>query len=146
MTTAHDKNEAEVHQRIDDLLTAVRAMDLTGVMALYAPEMVSFDMGPPLRAVGAAAKQHNWVELFALYQSPLGYEIHDLTLTVGDDVAFAYSLNHSSGTLRDGRRSDLWLRWTSCWRKRDGEWRIVHDHVSVPIDFVHGSALLSLQP
>jgi hypothetical protein len=32
-----------------------------------------------------------------MYERPLGYEIRDLTLTLGDDVAFGHSLNRVSG-------------------------------------------------
>jgi ketosteroid isomerase-like protein len=107
---------------------------------------VSFDIVPPLRHVGAAAKRKNWVDAFAAYQPPLGYEMRDLTITVSDDVAFGHSLNRISGTLQNGHRSEVWLRWTACFRKIDGTWLIAHDQVSVPVDFESGSALLDLEP
>jgi len=98
---------------------ALRAMDLEGVMSLYAPDIVSFDIVPPLRHVGATAKEKNWAHLFVMYQRPLGYEIRDLTLTLGDDLAFGRSLNRVSGTLKNGNRTNFWLRWTACFRKID---------------------------
>jgi ketosteroid isomerase-like protein len=88
----------------------------------------------------------NWVDVFTAYQRPLGYEIRDLTITVGDDVAFGYSLNRISGTLKNGNRSDFWVRWTACFRKVDGNWLIAHDQVSVPLDVESGRALLNLKP
>jgi ketosteroid isomerase-like protein len=146
MTTQRAMDEADIRRRIDNGVTAIRAMDLEGVMALYAPDIVSFDIQPPLRHLGAAAKRKNWMDVFVTYQRPLGYEVRDLTLAVGDDVAFGYSLNRISGTLPNGRRSDRWVRWTACFRKIDGAWLIVHDHVSAPIDFASGRALLDLEP
>ena len=86
-------DEANIRQRINRWVEALRAMDLEGVMSLYAPDIVSFDIVPPLRHVGAKAKERNWVHAFAMYQRTLGYEIHDLTLTLGDDVTFGHSLN-----------------------------------------------------
>jgi ketosteroid isomerase-like protein len=65
---------------------------------------------------------------------------------VGDDVAFCHSLNRVSGTLRNGHRSDFWVRWTACFRKIDGTWLIAHDQVSVPVDLQSGRALLDLEP
>lgn len=50
-------DEADIRQRIDRLVEALRAMDLEGVMSLYAPDIVSFDIVPPLRHVGAQAKR-----------------------------------------------------------------------------------------
>ena len=77
-------------------------MDLEGVKPIYAPEIVSFDIVPPLQHVGAAAKWKNWADVFTAYHRPLGYEIRGLTITVGDDVAFGHSLNRISGTLQNG--------------------------------------------
>jgi len=144
MTTQHD--EAAIRQRIDTLLDAIRATDLDGVKPIFAPDLVSFDIVPPLRHVGAAAKWRNWADVFAAYRRPLGYEVRDLTITIGGDVAFVYSLNRINGTLRNGNRTDMWLRWTGCFRKIDGDWFIVHDHVSVPLDMASGKALRDLEP
>ena len=69
---------------------------------------------------------------------PLGYEVRDLTITMGNDVAFGHSLNRISATLKNGKRSEFWLRWTTCFRKMDGNWLIAHHHVSVPIDVESG--------
>jgi uncharacterized protein (TIGR02246 family) len=146
MAIQRPTDEANIRQRIDRWLEALRAMDLEAVMSLYAPDIVSFDIVPPLRHVGAKAKEKNWIDAFAMYQRPLGYEIRDLTLTLGDDVGFGHSLNRVSGTLKNGNRTDFWLRWTACFRKIDGNWLIAHDQVSVPIDPESGRALLNLEP
>ena len=146
MATQHAIDEADIRQRLDKAVAALRAMDLEGVMSLYAPDIVSFDIVPPLRHVGADAKRKNWVHAFAMYQRPLGYEIRDLTITLGDDVAFGHSLNRVSGTLKNGNKTDFWLRWTTCFRKIDGNWLIAHDQVSVPLDLESGRALLNLEP
>ena len=146
MATQHAIDEAAIRQLIRQGVAAVRAMDLEGVMALYAPDVVSFDIGSPLRHQGAPAKRKAWVEAFAMYQRPLGYEIRDLTLTVGDGVAFGHSLNRISGTMNNGTSTDFWLRWTTCLRKIDGTWLITHDQVSVPVDPQTRRALLDLEP
>lgn len=146
MATQHAIDEADIRQRIDKLVEAVHAMDLEGVKSIFAQDIVSFDIEPPLQHVGAEAKWKNWRGVFTAYQPPLGYEIRDLTITVGDDVAFGHSLNRISGTLKSGTRIDYWVRWTACFRKIDGNWLIVHDQVSVPIDVMSGRALLNLKP
>jgi len=50
------------------------------------------------------------------------------------------------GKLASGQVADLWVRWTACFRRIDGVWLIVRDHVSVPADLQHGGALLNLTP
>ena len=122
-------------------------MDFEGLRACFAPDMVSFDVaGPPLQTLGAEAKLKNWEMAFTVFQRPLGYEIRDLTITVGDDVAFGHSLNRISGTLKNGNRTEFWLRATTCFRKIDRTWLIAHDQVSVPLDLESGRALLNLEP
>jgi hypothetical protein len=44
--------EALIRQRVADCVTALRAKDIDGVMSVYAPNLVSFDIAPPLRYVG----------------------------------------------------------------------------------------------
>jgi uncharacterized protein (TIGR02246 family) len=140
----HD-DEAHIRRLIDSLVEAVRTKDLETVRTIFAPDVVSFDIVPPLRHVGAEAKSRNWADVFAAYET-LDYEIRDLTITVGGDVAFVFGLNRISGTLRIGRPTEHWVRWTGCFRKVDGRWLIAHDQVSVPADMATGRALLDLEP
>src|SRR5215469_2118617 len=75
-------DEANIRQRINKWVEALRAMDLEGVMSLYAPDIVSFDIVPPAAPRGSKGKRERRAHLFVMYQRPLGYEIRDLTLTL----------------------------------------------------------------
>jgi ketosteroid isomerase-like protein len=142
MTAEHSGDEIAIRQQLDKLLEAIRAADLDGVKAIYAHNIVSFDVGPPLQRVGVEGKCQNWEEVFTMFQPPIGYEIRELMITSGGGVAYAHSFNRLSGTLKDGSRSSgIWVRATFCFVKIAGEWRIAHDHVSVPLNFE--SALLN---
>ncbi|HEY1302536.1 MAG TPA: nuclear transport factor 2 family protein [Vicinamibacterales bacterium] len=146
MASQQARDGADIRQRVIRLAEAICAMDLDGVMSMYAPDVVSFDIEPPLQHVGAEAKKKNWVNVFSMYQRPLEYEIHDLSITVDEDVAFGHSLNRISGTLKSGNRNEHWVRATFGFRKIGGTWLIAHDQVSVPLDFSTGRALLNLKP
>lgn len=144
---ANKKNdEAAIQRLLDDGINALRDKNVEGVMAMYAQEVVTFDIVPPLRYVGADALRKLWEETFSLVQGAIGYELHDLNITVGDDVAFTYSLNHISGTTNAGQKTNIWLRWTACFRKINGKWLIVHHQNSVPADLRTGRAVLDLKP
>jgi uncharacterized protein (TIGR02246 family) len=140
------KDKAEIRALIDGFVKAIRAKDVNGVMSVFAPDVVSFDLGPPLQHGGGEAFATRWQELFTSYQGPIDYEVHDLSVMAGDDVAFTHSLNRIGGTTRSGQRTDRWLRWTACYRKIDGRWLIVHEQVSVPVDVKSGRAALDLKP
>lgn len=143
-TQAND--EADIRRRLDKTVEAIRAMDLEALMPIYATDIVSFDIEPPLQHLGAEAKRKNWTKVFTMYQGPLGYELRDLAITAGDDVAFVRTLARLSGTLTSGQSAGYWVRWTTGWRRVERDWRIVHDQISVPVDFETGKALLNLRP
>jgi ketosteroid isomerase-like protein len=57
-------------RRIEDSVKALRAKDIDGVVSLYAPNIVSFDITPPLRYVGVEGKRRAWQEAFAGSSGP----------------------------------------------------------------------------
>lgn len=138
--------ETPVRQRVEEWARAVGAKDIEGVMSLYVPDIVSFDLNPPLRYGGTETKRKAWQAMFATYAGPIGYEVHELKVTAHGELAFAHSLNCVSGTLANGHTSEMWVRWTGCFRRVDRIWLIAHDHVSVPADLEHGKAALHLKP
>ena len=71
---------------------------------------------------------------FASFQGEIGYEVRDLHVTAGEEVAFSHSLNRLHGTTAEGKRTEMWFRETLCFRKIDGAWKIVHEHASMPFD------------
>jgi uncharacterized protein (TIGR02246 family) len=147
MTTPNRTGEeAEIRQLIDGFQRAIRAKDLSGVLSVYAPDIVSFDLVPPMQHVGIGAYRQPWEETFASFDGPIGYEVSDLHISAADEVAFSHSLNQMSGTTKGGQTTSMWVRWTACFRKLDGRWRITHEQVSVPIDLESGRALLDLEP
>lgn len=147
MPQSRAADEADIRQLLDKMAVAIRAMDPAALTACFAPGVVSFDVGPQLRSAGAAAKMQNWMAAFAAFQAPIGYEIRDLAVVVGDNVAFGHSINRLSGTLKNGSgRVGPWVRYTGCFKKINGAWLIAHDHVSTPINVMTGQALLNLEP
>ncbi|WP_345435481.1 YybH family protein [Actinoallomurus vinaceus] len=146
MPTQREVDEATLRQHVDKIVEGIRANDLEGLKQLYATDVVSFDVEPPLQHEGIAAKLKNWTNAFTFFQA-VTYEVRDLTLTVGDDVAFGHCFGRLSGTLKNGTAtSGMWVRATFCFRKIDGNWLIVHDQVSVPFDISSGKGVTDLEP
>lgn len=138
-------NEAQIRELIDHFAEAFRAKDVKGIMAFFAPEIVSFDILPPLEAVGAGTFVTHWEEFFGAYHT-LDVDFPDVNVVAADDVAFSYCLHRVKGTVKSGQKTDWWLRWTAGYRKTDGKWLIVHEQVSVPNDLKSGKAMLDLKP
>jgi ketosteroid isomerase-like protein len=80
--------------------------------------------------------------VIASYRTGTGREIRDLEITAGADLALCHFMVRISGTMRDGTEVGMWVRATSCLRRQDGAWTIVHEHASVPFDADTGQAIL----
>ena len=146
MPAQREEDEARIRQHVDEIVAGIRAKDLDGLRRLYATDVVSFDVEPPLQHVGVEAKLTNWAKVFTFFRD-VDYEVRDLTVAVGDDVAFGHAFGRLSGTLNDGTAtSGIWVRGTFCFRKIDGNWLIVHDQASVPFDMASGKGVTDLEP
>lgn len=123
--------------------TAIRALFGDRTNALFgkvadmavkdlAPDVVSYDLDPPLQHVG-----HNKAALqrwFDTWDGPIGWAMGDLSVEIGGDVAFAHGLGHMTGTKSDGYAVDLWVRCTVGLRRVGGRWTVTHQHTSVPFE------------
>ena len=138
--------ESEIHAVMDNLANAIRAKDVDALMAHYAPDVLTFDLLPPLQYQGADAVRKRVSQWFSSFQGPIGLEILNLSITAGDDVAFCSSLNGSTGTNKDGAKIEMWWRATNGFRKVDGKWLVTHGHSSEPFDTASGKALVDLKP
>jgi uncharacterized protein (TIGR02246 family) len=112
---------------------AVHAGDLDAVLADHAPEIVMFDVPPPDDGVrGLDAYRESWPPFFEWQRSGGSFEITELDVTAGADVAFAHALLRC-GTPEDLREHpDHRLRLTIGLRKVDGRWVVTHEHHSFP--------------
>ena len=139
-------NEARIRRQLGTLVEGLRAKDLDALRQLYTTDVVSFDVEPPLQHAGIAAKLGNWAKVFEFFED-VDYEFRDLTVTVGDEVAFGHAFGRLSGTLRNGTATPgMWVRATFGLRKIDGTWLIAHDQVSVPFDIASGTGVVDLEP
>lgn len=139
-------DEAAIRLQIQKVIEGLRAKDLDTLREPYASDVVSFDVEPPLQHVGIEAKLANWARVFQAFAT-VDYELRDLTLTIGGDVAFGYAFGRLSGTMKDGvATAGMWVRVTFGLRRIDGTWRIAHDQVSVPFDVLSGKGVVDLEP
>ncbi|MCU1285990.1 MAG: hypothetical protein JWO13_2340 [Acidobacteriales bacterium] len=141
-----NKQRKEIMQFLDDAKKAIQSKDLNAIMAIYDPDVIAYDIAPPLQYVGAAAYRKTWAGFLDMYDGPLDVEFRDLRISASGDLAVTYSLERISGKLKDGTHADLWFRVSDVYSKKTGKWLITHEHVSVPIDFASGKAALDLKP
>jgi ketosteroid isomerase-like protein len=130
---------------IDAIIKAVRTNDVEGFLRQCAPEIVVFDLLPPLEQKGWDAVRHSWHLAMGSFEGPIEYDVDHLDISVSGDIAVSRSLAQFGGTTKDGARIMNRLRSTLGFRKIGGQWKVIHEHVSVPFDMKTGQALLELE-
>ncbi len=138
--------ESEITALLDSWAAAIRAKDIDRLMSLYSPDIVYFDVVPPLRFTGSAAVRRNFFRWFDSWNGPIGQEIRDLEILASEDIAAAYMLIRASGNLKNGPEVGYWVRATVGCQRSNHRWLITHEHVSLPVEFPSGSAAMDLMP
>lgn len=144
--TAKATSEAEIRALMDSWLKAVSAQDVDGIVSHYAPDILAFDAIAQLQFKGRDAYKDHWQACLSMCPGPMTFEIHDLSIAAGEDVAFSHCLNWCGGTDENGEEKASWMRMSAGYRKTNGKWKVVHEHFSSPFDMESGKALFDLKP
>ena len=124
-------DEQAIRALIMKWVAAVHAGDIDGVLSGHANDIVMFDVPPPEQGVrGIDAYRASWPPFFDWQRSGGSFEIVELDVTAGEDVAFAWALLRC-GTPESLRETPInFLRLTIGLRKTAGAWIVSHEHHS----------------
>lgn len=114
---------------VDDLMGCYDASD----------ELVVYDITTPREFDGPAAVRGDFQNFFDNSKNPK-IEFISLHVTTDGKLGAAESVQHFTGTDKSGKPVDMIFRVTDVWRKEKGGWKIIHTHVSVPVDMASGKA------
>jgi uncharacterized protein (TIGR02246 family) len=121
-------HETEIRRLVERWAAAAHTGDLPALLDAHARDIVMFDVPPPHDGVrGLDAYRETWPPFFTWQAQGAVFEIVELTVTAGEDVAFAWAL------LRCGMPDDIGeqrLRLTLGLRREDGRWVVAHEHHS----------------
>jgi len=124
------------HEAIKQLLAswsdAVRRKDYDGILKNHSRNVLMFDVPPPFQSEGIDAYRKTWDLFFGWMTSPPRFELCDVRITAGQEVAFVTAHGKCLGPNGKGREEELDFRLTLGLRKIAGEWIIGHEHHSVP--------------
>lgn len=127
------REDSSVRDRVATLAQAIRDKDIDTLMTHYAPDVVAYDVMPPLDVQGATDYRKNFERWFASMQGPIDYEMNELRISMSESHAFCHTLSHVKGTRQNGESADYWVRVTTCFQKANGQWLVGHEHVSMPM-------------
>lgn len=95
-------DDAEIRDLIQRCAQVVHNGDMDGVLADHAEDIVLFDVVPPEGGVqGVDAYRGTWPAFFEWQSQGALFEVVDLDVTAGEDVAYAHGLLRLRHTGRD---------------------------------------------
>ena len=95
-----------VRDLIEGWADAVRRKDYAGILLSHTADFVMFDVPPPFKSVGLDAYRETWDLFFSCSGDPVRFEIQEMDVTAGADVAFAFAtMRCEAGPTASLRRS-----------------------------------------
>ena len=125
-------SENQIRAVLEAWARATRENHQDDVLKNHVPDLVIFDVLPPMKYESADAYRRSWGDWQPEVQSETQFDLENLTVTTGSDVAFAHCFIRCGGTTPNGRSFQDLVRATFCLQKIDGEWKVSHQHVSKP--------------
>jgi uncharacterized protein (TIGR02246 family) len=127
-------DEAQVRELIERWATAVHTGDLDTVLDAHADDIVMFDVPPPQAGVrGVDAYRETWPPFFEWQRQGAVFEITEMDVTAGTDVAFAWALLRCGTADEFAQDPDRRLRLTIGLRRAGERWIVTHEHHSFTI-------------
>lgn len=129
-TTSQSPDENQIRETIEARAKAIRCKNPEAVRATFGSDSVGYFVEPPLQQ---SPHQEDLAGWFSTWSGPIGYDVGELQIAVGGDIAYGYCLSHLTGPRVDDKDTDFWFRETLCFRRIENQWLITHIHESVPM-------------
>jgi uncharacterized protein (TIGR02246 family) len=127
-------DETQIRQLVERWATAVHEGRMDDVLAHHADDILMFDVPPPDDGVrGIEAYRATWPGFFDWQRSGARFEVVELQVTAGADVAYAAALLRCGTDEEYAEEPGRRLRLTVGLRRQDGRWVVAHEHHSFPL-------------
>jgi ketosteroid isomerase-like protein len=127
-------DDATFRKLIDSLCVAWSAGNADAPAKFYAKDsgLVFYDVAPFM--------YHGWKEYHDGVQKEILDNVSEIKLTAGKDlkvtrrgmIAWTIVPMHLMEKAKNGKTTEMDLRYTGIWEKRGASWVLVHDHLSAP--------------
>lgn len=127
-------DELAIRALLDEWTRSTREGRQDDVLKNHDDNVLIYDFLPPMKYESASAYRESWDEWQPDAQGEMRFELENLSITAGTDVAFAHGILQCGGTLPDGNTFRDTVRATFCLRKIGTQWKVFHQHISKPYD------------
>jgi ketosteroid isomerase-like protein len=109
-------------------------------------DVTVYDVTPPLQFKGAKAVHDDFDEFFKAAGSDLKGEFLDLAVVADGNMGMARSLQHFTWKDKDGKPVSVTIRVTDVFHRAKNDWKVIHSHISVPVDLKTNQGQIDLKP
>ena len=127
-----NRNEIAIREIFDGWVAAVQAEDMASIRAHHDSDILMFDVPPPFLSRGLDAYMSTWETFYRAQIRPIQFNFNDVEIAASDMVAFVTGIGSCRCMDKSGQPEDVTFRLTMGLRKISDEWRITHEHHSVP--------------
>jgi uncharacterized protein (TIGR02246 family) len=125
-------DEDAIRDLVENWARAVRTKNLNGILANHSPDILMFDVPPPIQSKGIESYKRTWDRFFSWFRDSGVFDVSEMNVTAGKKVAFVTALMRCAGTEANGERTELGVRLTIGLRKIGDQWIVMHEHHSIP--------------
>jgi ketosteroid isomerase-like protein len=147
ISSAHANAAARDEKAITDIEHKMIATTNTDdLMKYYDRDDVDvYDLAGPLQYSGDAAVRGDFDNVFANFAGAKGTFV-ELVVVSDGKMGMARSIQHFAWTDKAGKPQEVTVRVTDVFHKVDGQWRVIHTHISAPMDPKTGLTQTNLKP
>jgi ketosteroid isomerase-like protein len=125
---------ASITRQFEKILRGSATRDVDSVMTCYwnDPGLVEYDIPAPTEFVGWDAVKANYQNQLADFGGEIGHTWDGPTVHVSGDLGHLFCVVHVSFGGPNGEPASLDARLSQLYRRIEGTWLVVHEHVSLP--------------
>jgi ketosteroid isomerase-like protein len=140
--TNNTQSEQEIREAIQTWGNAVSRKDLEAMHSHYTESYTLFDVKATVHGVEDSKKL--WEQCFPFFDVPK-IEYKDMVIHASDDMAIVHFRSRITGLNAPipEEMKNSWLRGTCGLQKIDGHWKIVHEHISFPVDCMENKIIFT---
>lgn len=136
---------AEIKERVNDWLAAFspgnKPFDFSLLDNLYwqDEEFLAFDTLSPqtTRIKGWQSYEEIWKPFMTAITQWQVKLVGDIQIFTGDNITVSALIFHSTATTIGNEAVGITAHATLVWQKRNGQWRIIHEHISNPVNIAN---------
>jgi ketosteroid isomerase-like protein len=127
-------SDEEIHAVLESWAKATRENRVDDILKNHSPDLVIFDVLPPMKYESAASYRRSWGDWQPETQGETQFDLENLSITATADLAAAHCFIRCGGLTPEGRQFQDVVRASFCLRKSSGAWKVFHQHVSKPFE------------